>query len=347
LNIFLTGATGFVGKKLAEGLLADGHKLYILCRSAVKVETFLSEMPESKGEIVCLQGDLQKDDLGFTEMQKANLKGEIDAIYHMAAYLSFDPSQREETFNINLEGTRNTLEFAERIHCNTFLYVSTAYTIGMQTEGHEELYSLDRAFVNPYEESKAHAEHLVDSYRNSMDIRILRPSIIIGDSRTGEAETTFGVYGLLKAASLLKRKMSKAEGAERMVYHFLGQADLKINLVPVDYVVKILKAALNYGEGGIVYNIVDPEPLTQGEIFQVIKEVLEFPNMELIPFSKADTLNPIEETFNHSMSVFENYFTREIVFPSDNTQMMLKKAGLQPLDLNYTNLKFILSGFKK
>ncbi|RIW34738.1 SDR family NAD(P)-dependent oxidoreductase [Bacillus salacetis] len=348
MNIFLTGATGFVGKKLAKELLSEGHTLYILCRNTEKAEAFSAEMPASyKEKIVCLQGNLLNDTLGFSEEEINNLSGVIDAIYHMAAYLSFDPSQREDTFAINLDGTRHTLELAERIRCQKFLYVSTAYTIGMETKGQEDLYSLDRDFVNPYEESKAHAEHLVYSYKEKMDICILRPSIIIGDSTTGEAETTFGVYGLMKAAALLKRKVRKEKEGNRTIYHFLGEADLKMNLVPVDYVTKVLKSALYTKGSGKIYNITDPDPLSQKEIFQAIKEVLDFPNMELIPFSKADTLKPIEETFNQPMSIFENYFRREIQFPSENTRELLKEAGIQPLQLHYNKLKFILSGNRK
>jgi nucleoside-diphosphate-sugar epimerase len=209
------------------------------------------------------------------------------------------------------------------------------------------LYSLERDFVNHYEESKAHAEHLVDSYKEKMDIYILRPSIIIGDSHTGEAETSFGVYGLMKAASLLKRKSQKSRELELKTFRFLGEGNLKMNLVPVDYVTKVLKAALDFGENGTIYNITNPEPLSQSEIFQALKEVLEFPNIELVPFSEQNTLEPIEKTFNNSMSIFTHYFTREINFPCRNTALLLEKAGLRPLEMDYHQLKFILNGFKQ
>jgi nucleoside-diphosphate-sugar epimerase len=346
LNIFLTGATGFVGKKLANELLADGHTIYVLCRNKKKAESFVREMPASFRERVsCLIGDLNKEMLGFSEKELDSLNEQVDAIYHMAAYLSFDPSEKEETFKVNLEGTIHILELADNIQCKKFMYVSTAYTVGMETEGKEELYNLDRDFVNHYEESKAHAEHLVSSFESEMDIIILRPSIIIGDSKTGEADTTFGVYGLLKAASLLKRKASKDKEYEAVTFRFLGEADLKMNLVPVDYVTKVLKAALKFGENERIYNITDPEPLPQKEIFKAVKEVLEFPNLELVPFSEEYTLKPIEKTFNNSMSIFKHYFKREIQFSCRNTQLLLIKADLQPLEMDYPKLKFILSGF--
>jgi nucleoside-diphosphate-sugar epimerase len=350
MNIFLTGATGFVGKQLSKQLLEEDHQLFILCRNTQKAESFMDEMPSSfNRRVTCIIGDLNKEALGIPEDKIKELNGRIDAVYHMAAYLSFDPAQKEETFSVNLEGTRNALQFAEKTGCRKFLYVSTAYTVGMETKGREELYNLDRDFVNHYEESKSHAEHLVFSHKSghAMEFMILRPAIIIGDSRTGEAQTTFGLYGLLKAASLLKRKVSKRKDWEEHVYRFLGQKELKMNLVPVDYVTKVLKTALKHGEDGKIYNITDPSPLSQEEIFEAVKEVLDFQNLDLIPFSEADSLTEIEKAFNQSLTIFKNYFTREIHFPCDNTLSLLDKAGEKPLSMNYNKLKFIIEGFNK
>ncbi|MGM0844901.1 MAG: SDR family oxidoreductase [Bacillota bacterium] len=348
MNIFLTGATGFVGNNLAKELLDEGHHLYVLCRNEKKAQAFSAKMPTStRKRVSFVIGDLSQNLLGQSTDEIEELREKIEAIYHMAAYLSFNPEEKKETFDINLEGTRRALEFSEKIHCRKFLYISTAYTVGMETEGKEELYSLNRSFVNHYEESKCHAEHLVYSYRDKMEINILRPSIIIGDSRTGEADTTFGVYGLMKAASLLKRKVSKEKGWEENTYRFLGEKELRMNLVPVDYVTKILKEALTLGENGKIYNITDPAPLKQKEIFQVIKEILEFPNLELVPFSQANQLRELEKSLNEALAIFHHYFTREIHFPCQNTITLMKRAGQKPLNLNAENLKYILGGYKK
>ncbi|MGF2616063.1 SDR family oxidoreductase [Rossellomorea vietnamensis] len=348
MNIFLTGATGFVGKKLAKDLLAEDHNLFILCRNEKKAQVFISDVPvHFREKVTCITGNLDESLLGLSLDIIEELKGNVEAVYHMAAYLSFDPEQKKETFYVNLEGTRRALEFSEKIQCGRFLYVSTAYTIGMEIEGAEELYSTDRKFVNHYEESKNHAEHLVDTFKEKMEVIILRPSIIIGDSRTGEADTTFGVYGLLKAAALLKRKVSKKNGWTYNTYRFLGEKELKMNLVPVDYVTKVLKEALVLGENGKIYNITDPSPFKQEEIFQVVKEVLEFPNLELVPYSEADKLSEIEKSFNEALSIFRHYFTREIHFPCQNTDTLLERAGKKQLELTCDNLKFILGSYKK
>ncbi|TYS13767.1 NAD-dependent epimerase/dehydratase family protein [Rossellomorea vietnamensis] len=348
MNIFLTGATGFVGKKLTEELLNDNHHLYVLCRNERKANAFITGIPLGlRKNVTCVIGNLSSSLLGLDLKETENLKGKVEAIFHMAAYLSFDPEQQKESFDVNLEGTRRALEFSEKIECRKFLYVSTAYTVGMETAGKEELYSSERKFVNHYEESKNHAEHLVHSYKDKMEVIILRPSIIIGDSRTGEADTTFGVYGLLKAASLLKRKVSKKDGWEDNIYRFLGEKELRMNLVPVDYVASVLKEALTLGENGKIYNITDPSPLKQKEIFQVVKEVLEFPNLELVPFSQKDKLSDLENSLNEALGIFKHYFTRELHFPCQNTLSLLERAGKKPLKLDHDNLKFILGSYKK
>ena len=118
MNIFLTGATGFVGNQLSKELLAEDHHLYILCRNTQKAESFMEEMPSSLiGKVTCIIGDLSENALGISEDKIEELNERNDAVYHMAAYLSFDPAQKEETFNVNLEGTRHVLEFAEKTGC--------------------------------------------------------------------------------------------------------------------------------------------------------------------------------------------------------------------------------------
>ncbi|MFP3381741.1 SDR family oxidoreductase, partial [Bacillus sp. SIMBA_069] len=76
------------------------------------------------------------------------------------------------------------------------------------------------------------AEHLVFSHSDKMEVVIVRPSIIIGDSRTGEADTNFGLYGLLKGLCVLKRRASRTAGWQNQTYRMRLDVNVQTNLVP-------------------------------------------------------------------------------------------------------------------
>ncbi|MCT8139171.1 SDR family NAD(P)-dependent oxidoreductase [Anaerobacillus sp. CMMVII] len=207
MNILITGASGFLGSTLAKQLLEDKHNVYLLVRNNKKLNNFININQDHKQRITILEGELTEAELGLNSKMLNSLVGKIDVVYHTAAFLSFDEGKREQIFQVNVNGTRNVLEVAEKIGVNKFVHVSTAYTLGVQENGLEQLYPIDGTFTNDYEESKCKAEHLVMSYQDKFAVTIMRPAIIIGDSKTGEASTTFGLYGILRAIELLKKKV--------------------------------------------------------------------------------------------------------------------------------------------
>ena len=344
MNILLTGATGFLGKQLVNDLLSDGHHIFILARNEKKAESLMSDV-RNQDRVTAVYGDITMPLLGVKKDKLKALKNKIDAVYHMAALLSFDPADKEKTDFINIDGTKNVLEFCEKLIVSKLLYVSTAYTIGMETQGKEELYDVNRQFVNNYEESKCHAEHIVYSYKDRMQVCILRPAIIIGDSKTGEAKTNFGLYGLLRGIHILKRRMEKRETPN--TFHILIEKDASSNLVPVDYVSSILKAALTYGENGKVYNIANPNPSTQEKVINIIKDVLNIPYLEGMSYKNEKDLTEEEKNFNQPLSVFKNYLSRTIHFPCENTKELIEQSNIELLDMDDVMLKVIVKGFLK
>ncbi|MGC5325392.1 SDR family oxidoreductase [Brevibacillus sp. SYSU BS000544] len=347
MNVLITGATGFLGKRLSQELLNEGHRLFVLVRNEQRATQYLDLFtPNEQNNISILLGDVSEEGLGISEESVRQLNQQIDAVYHLAAFLSFDDNQKTHTFKVNVEGTKHTLAFSHAIGCPRFLYVSTAYTLGDTLEGKEELYNPDRPFVNHYEESKCLAEHLVLSYQGKMDVVILRPSIIIGDSQTGQAETNFGMYGFLKGLSVLKRRVSRAKDWEAKQCRIVADVHETTNLVPVDYVSFVLTTALTHAEKNKIYNITNPAPPTQMLIIECMKEVLDFPNLETVPLDSEQQLTEQEKSFHHAMSVFKKYLNRSITFTSDNTRNLLKKVNKRELHLDKALLTHIMRGFQ-
>jgi nucleoside-diphosphate-sugar epimerase len=346
MNLLLTGATGFVGKRLIQELIKDGHDLFLLVRSEYKYKSLINSLsPQEAKSIHAIYGDITSENLNVSDLALDGLKGKIDVLYHMAALLSFDENRKNETFSINVNGTKNVLEFAKDIAVSKFIYVSTAYTLGKNTYANETLHDCNNAFVNPYEESKCATEHLAFEYSNYFDVSIMRPSIIIGDSVTGDADTTFALYGLLRGLKLLKRKVSKQNGWKDTPIRLIIEPGTASNIVPVDYVAKVLTHGLNYAEPNKIYHITNPNPPTHEAVFEVIKEILDFPNLELAPNATIGELSEIEQFLNLPLEVFHDYWNRTITFETVNTKNLLKNAGGNELDLTIETLKHIIKAF--
>lgn len=348
MRILLTGANGFLGQRLSSDLLEEGHELYLLVRNEKKLNSFMESIDETfKPRIHIIEGHITSSQLGLSEDLLTKLKGKVDAIYHMAALLSFDPKDEELTYTVNVEGTRNVLDFAKKIQVGKFLYVSTAYTVGTEVKGHEDLYSSTRDFVNSYEKTKCEAEHLVYSYGDELSVAILRPAIIIGDSKTGRADTSFGLYGIMKSLSVLKKKMLRKTEMQNKTYRLVIDQDVASNIVPVDYVSSVLVSALTHSKNREIFNITNENPPKQGKVFDIVKEYLELPNIEMIPFKDVHQLREEEIIFNKPLAVFSNYLGRDIHFSCENTKALLAKNSQPKLNMDEKMIHTIIGGYYK
>ncbi|KHE72881.1 SDR family oxidoreductase, partial [Halobacillus sp. BBL2006] len=215
---------------------------------------------------------------------------------------------------------------------------------GNQEHANEELHSVHNDFVNSYEESKCHAEHLVFDYTNHFNVNIYRPSIIVGDSKTGEAESTFALYGVIRSFEILKKRMSRQKEESSAKMRFLCDAEAAQNLVPVDYVVDVLTAGLENAEDNTIYHITNSNPPTNQFVFETLKKELDFHKVELVPTTNAGELTEQEWKFNEPMKVFHQYLEKTLTFDDNNTRNLLKRSQTEPLDMDETMLKTIING---
>ena len=104
---------------------------------------------------------------------------------------------------INVEGTKNVLEFLEEApHFERLHYVSTAYVSGTARGVFRETdLDVGQGFKNHYEETKFQAE--VEVARSRVPCTIYRPGVVVGDSKTGETAKFDGPYFVLRAMDRL------------------------------------------------------------------------------------------------------------------------------------------------
>lgn len=343
MNIFLTGSTGFLGGKLIRNLLKNHeHEVYLLVRNVEKAEKLRDTFPIAdqnrihifKGDITLSSGGLQNDDIQW-------LKGKIDAIYHLAALVKFDLHLRDEIFAANYDGTKNILDLALALNVQKFFYVSTAYTVGKHQVGVEELYPVDNHVHNPYEESKVKSEHLVYSYKNHFDVSIFRPAIIVGDSKTGEADSSFTLYGFMRALDLFKRKLARGKEIEK-TYRLVAAKDGTSNLVPVDYVANILSLAPEKAKRNTIYHITNPNPPTNFQLIQLLKDALQFHQLSIVEDIGCYKLDKMEERLNSMVEVFNVYLTRNLTFIDENTKQLIKGTNIPHLYMPEEIIKMII-----
>ena len=133
MQYFVTGATGFIGKRLVKTLLARrGAKVHFLVRpgSEGKIGDLLDYWGVTKARAVPVTGDLKAKKLGVAAGAMKSLKGQIDAVYHLAAVYDLS-ADAESQIEVNVEGTRNVVEFAKAIEAGHFHHVSSIAAAGL------------------------------------------------------------------------------------------------------------------------------------------------------------------------------------------------------------------------
>jgi nucleoside-diphosphate-sugar epimerase len=217
--------------------------------------------PSIVGRVELAEGDLTLPGLGLV----AGAERDVVEIFHLAAL--YDLSARPEPARrVNVDGTRNVLELAERCPALRRLqYVSTCYVSGRRAGGvRESDLEHSAGFHNAYEQTKYLAEVAVqERMRAGLPATIYRPSVVVGDSKTGETQKFDGPYYVVRW--LLKQPPVA-------VMPVVGDARAHaLNVVPRDYVVEaIARLAPRPESAGQVYQLADPAPPTIDEMLDLI-----------------------------------------------------------------------------
>jgi nucleoside-diphosphate-sugar epimerase len=268
-SIFLTGFPGFLGTRLVR-TLADQYpeatfRLLIQPKFNVEAEQVLNDLGLT-GRATLLPGDITEPGLGLGGALDA-LQQETTHAFHLAAV--YDLSiPRAIGWTINVDGTRNVLDALEACENLALLsYVSTAYVSGKRTGiiYEDELVHGD-GFKNYYEETKYHAEVLVQDRMSTLPAVIFRPGIVVGDSQTGETSKFDGPYFILQAL----RKLPKVTFMTKV-----GSGNNTVNLVPVDFVIEAMTHLAQAKHAGTVFHLTDPHPMTTQKILELFTDLME------------------------------------------------------------------------
>lgn len=342
-NIFITGATGFVGGAVAlEYLLRTDATLHCLVRAESKdgararIAQALSvaarafghdaALPLIKERVHPVCGDLTSDYQDFD-----GLPASIDLVLHAAASLKYADRDVEEIRHINVAGTANIVRLAQGRGAGRLCYVSTAYVAGTRTGPvAEQLVALEsNPLNNQYERSKVDAEQLVAAA--GIPYQVVRPSIVIGHSQTYAATSFSGMYGMLDEILRFKRKVAEKLG--HLLRHrgiaLLAEPATEVNLIPIDHVARAISEISTSASDGAVFHVVNGTPPKAGDCLKVAFELVGLPEPRFVglPTQLSDLDRKLHTEF------YDSYLRNGKSFTANNAHSVCGPASLDfPID---------------
>ncbi len=277
MQYFITGATGFIGRRLVRKLLEhDGSIVFFLIRESEK--DLLEPLHEFWGcdssRAVPVVGDLTQPLLGVSADDSKKLDKRTTHFFHLAAIYDLKADAASQ-LRVNVDGTRNAVQFAEAIGARHFHLFSSIASAGLY-EGlfREDMFDEAEGLEHPYFRTKHDSEGIV---RRECGIpwRIYRPALVVGDSRTGEMDKIDGPYYFFKLIQRLRKMLPSWMPT-------IGIEGGRINVVPVDFVVNAVDhiAHLN-GEDGKCFHLVDPTPMRVGDLLNTFARAAHAPEMSM------------------------------------------------------------------
>ena len=342
MTYFVTGATGFIGKRLVKKLLARRSAVvYFLIRqeSRDKVPELLDYWGADEARAVPIVGDLVKPLLGLSKADVRKFTGKIEHFFHLAAVYDLK-ADAEQQIAINVEGTKNAVALANGIEAGIFQHVSSIAAAGMY-EGvfREDMFDEAEGLDHPYFATKHESEKIART-ETSMPWRVYRPGLVVGDSATGEMDKVDGPYYFFKLIQKMRELLPPW-------MPMVGLEGGRINIVPVDFVVDAIDhIAHKKGLDGQAFHLVDPTPYRVGDVLNIFARAAHAPkfslrvNAALLGFVPSSVkkgllaLTPVRRIRNAVMKdlglpddiiTFVNYPTR---FDARETTAALKGTGI-------------------
>lgn len=287
-KIFITGATGYLGSKIA--LHAANNNYYV---KALVRDPASKNLPVHPN-IEPVKGDLDDIHSILSGMENS------DVVIHCAALAKLYSKDPNEIYRTNVDGTRNMLEAARMLLVKKFIFTSSCAVIGNSlniplTENDPRLNPLE----NDYEISKFWAEELVKEYfQDGLPAVILAPPILFGAGNKSNGNTL---------SKIISQAMKRG-------FAFYPSGDIYGNFAFVEDVVDGHIKAIKYARPGEKY-ILGGENLSYKHFFSAIS-TCSGKKIKLIPVSKS-VLN-ITSRINVTLSAMFN-------IPSNMTPVAVKR----------------------
>ncbi len=266
--VLVTGFPSFTARKMVEVLTSARERTLVHAvvhsKFATDAREALDLLPlEQRRRVNLLEGDAAAMDLGLSGSELKMLAGEVDRIHHMAQ-VTYLGAERRLAETVNVGGAREILEVASVCRSLRSLVFHSSATVSGDRTGLVLEEELDRGqgFRNAVEETLARAEKIMRRAMPRFPICVVRSTIVVGDSRTGEVDRFDGPYFLI---------LLIVTSPSDFPLPLPGRGDAFLNLTPVDYVVRAARAiGRDPRAPGRTFHVGDPTPLTVRRVFELV-----------------------------------------------------------------------------
>src|SRR5438105_15110242 len=277
---FVTGATGFIGRRLIERLLEKRQgRVYVLVRasSLERLDDLIERWSVVAGASAAKRvqpviGDLRRPLLGVEQERVEELRGKITHFFHLAAvYDMTAPSELNTAVNVG--GTTHAVELTRAVEAERLHHVSSIAVAGEYKGVFEESdFDEGQKLPSPYHRTKFEAERIVREQPYA-PWRVYRPAVVVGDSKTGEMDKVDGPYYFFKA---IQRARQLLPEWTPLVGPDLGYT----NVVPVDWVVGALEHIAHEPDlDGKAFHLTDPRRQRVDEVINEFAHAAHAPRV--------------------------------------------------------------------
>ena len=338
----MTG-TGTIGGELLLALLrGTSNHIFVLLRGKGKSDfqkradllfEKLGLNVEEISRVEILNGDVTEKDFALSEETIIQLVTNLDFIIHTAATTSLTADEIL-CEKVNVGGTRHALELAKSCYNNgklrRFIHLSTAFVAGDDSSGEvpEDELPASPKHLNFYEKSKYKAEKLVRAaIAENLPATIFRPSMVVGDTKTGWTREFNVIYPLIRILS------------SGYISRFPANPNGFIHLAPIDFVVGAIIESLEQDwTNGKTFNLTSPAPVTVAELFacqNFFQTDKQQPKLDLPEEFNLQNCTAREAELLESVAFCFPYFNSRQTFETANTKRLTK---MPKTDGDYLNL---------
>jgi nucleoside-diphosphate-sugar epimerase len=185
MRYFVTGATGFIGGRVARQLREVGHEVRALVRD-----------PGRAQDLAALGVELHSGDIREPSTMRGPMEG-VDGVFHIAAWYKLGSDEAAYAHSINVGGTRSVLGLMKKLGIPKGVYTSTV-AVFSDTHGQlvDESYRYDGPMLSEYERTKheAHYRVALPMIEDGLPLVVAMPGVVYGPGDRGPLRDAFIQY---------------------------------------------------------------------------------------------------------------------------------------------------------